>query len=400
MKRLWYRGWHWLCAGIWFERISRLDAGRLSGVGPVLYIGLHRNGAVDGLVYRHVLPHCTFLISTQLRRNPLGRLFFDGIGIARTSDEGDQNRNVIALRECHDLLAAGGALFVFPEGTSSLGPRHLPFKSGAARIVLDHLATGRPLRIVPLGIHYERAWAFRSRVEVVVGEPVPTDLEPALGRFGRLREMKERMTCALEAVGVNFDSSAEQETAEFLSHAAVIGTSRSYFNTLKSFESAIPSGALARWRELEPEFARDGVWRHQGVPLFPAHSHSVTPYILTLAALGPLVLAGLIANLPPLAAAWLAGRKLADGPNVIALWRILVGVPVAVIWFVGMTAAIAMGIGSAAAGGYVVLTLLALKGFHPTGQLAVTVGNGILHGASGGKFRTFLQSLRLESSRE
>src|ERR1041385_6496227 len=34
---------------------------------------------------------------------------------------------------------SGGELFVFPEGTSSLGPRHLPFKAGGAQLALDCL---------------------------------------------------------------------------------------------------------------------------------------------------------------------------------------------------------------------------------------------------------------------
>jgi len=166
----------------------------------VLYVVLHRNGAVDGFVYHQVAPRGVFLISTQLLRSFFSRLFFSGIAVARDKDEGDGSRNAAALHECVNLLADGGALIIFPEGTSSLGPRHLPFKSGAARLALDALAQGVPLRIVPLGIHYERAWAFRSKVEIVVGEPVPTIIPTALGDLGRLREMKRRISAALESV--------------------------------------------------------------------------------------------------------------------------------------------------------------------------------------------------------
>ena len=48
MRRLWYRGCHWLCARIYFERITVLHPSRLPDGGPVLYLGLHRNGAVHG----------------------------------------------------------------------------------------------------------------------------------------------------------------------------------------------------------------------------------------------------------------------------------------------------------------------------------------------------------------
>ena len=119
------------------------------------------------------------------------------------------------------LLADGGELIVFPEGTSSLGPRHLPFKSGAVRIALDALAGGVPLRIVPLGIHYEGAWAFRSKVEVAVGESVSTELPAGLSELGRLKELKRRVTTALESVGTNFTSDEAQQNAERVAYAAL-----------------------------------------------------------------------------------------------------------------------------------------------------------------------------------
>jgi len=60
MKSLWYRWCHWLCARLYFERITVLHPERLPENGPVLYVGLHRNGAVDGFIYRQVLPRGFF----------------------------------------------------------------------------------------------------------------------------------------------------------------------------------------------------------------------------------------------------------------------------------------------------------------------------------------------------
>jgi 1-acyl-sn-glycerol-3-phosphate acyltransferase len=176
MKELWYRFWHWLAARSYFDCITVRYPERLPEDGPCLYVALHRNGAVDGFVYRQAVPRAVFLISSQLRRSFLARCFFCGIAVTRRGDAGDRSENTAALRECVQLLADGGGLVVFPEGTSSLGPRHLPFRNGAASIALEALGRQVPLRIVPLGIHYEQAWAFRSRVEVVVGEPIATTL--------------------------------------------------------------------------------------------------------------------------------------------------------------------------------------------------------------------------------
>ena len=147
MKSLWYRGCHWLCARLYFERITVLHPERLPTDGPILYVVLHRNGAVDGFVYRQVVPRGIVLISTQLRRSFFARLFFCGIAVARKKDEDDQCQNDAALGQCTQLLAGGGELVVSPEGTSALGPRHLPFKSGAVSIALEALTRGVPLRV-------------------------------------------------------------------------------------------------------------------------------------------------------------------------------------------------------------------------------------------------------------
>jgi 1-acyl-sn-glycerol-3-phosphate acyltransferase len=377
MKQLWYRCWHWLCVRSYFEWLTVLHPERLPQAGPVLYVGLHRNGAVDGFVYHQVVPRGVFLVSTQLLRGLFARLFFCGIAVARKQDEDDHSQNEAALHQCTQLLADGGELVVFPEGTSSLGPCHLPFKSGAVRIALDALARGVRFRIVPLGIHYERAWAFRSKVEVVVGESVSTELPAGLGELGRLRAMKRRITAALESVGANFASVEAQQDAERLAYTATLGTPRTYFDSVKSLEAGVPERLLGHLRELESQLASRRVLLHQGVPLFPIGPWLL--YALLLLVLGPIVLAGALANLPPLLAGWLAARKFADGPNVIALWRILVGLPSLVIW-IGCVA-----VGLLFFGGwlwllvYALLTLTALKLLYRVKKLAVAAWNGLMH---------------------
>ena len=375
MKRFWHDRLHWLCALLYYERITVLHPERLPGGGPTLFIVLHRNGAVDGFVYQHAVPHVVSLISTQLLRSAFARFFFCGIAVARGKDADDDSQNAAALDQCRQLLASGGALMIFPEGTSSLGPHHLPFKSGAARIAVDTLAQGIPLRIVPLGIHYEEAWAFRSKVEVVVGEEVATGFAPDLGGFGQLKEMKRRMNSALEAVGANFPSVEVQTDAERLAYAATLGTPHSYFDSLKWFEHGVPEALQQSWRELERGMATRRLWQHQRVPLFPMGPWVV--YAVLLAVTAPMVVAGTLLNLPPLLAGWLAARRFADDRNVIALWRILVGFPVLLVWFVVMLALAGIAGGWWWAAGYAGLTFIALKLFYRVRKLSVAVWNGL-----------------------
>lgn len=377
MAETWYRCFHGFCNRVYFDRVSVICPERLPQSGPALCIGLHRNGAVDGFVYHQILSHAQFMISTQLRRNPLGRLFFDGIEVVRTKDEGETGANEAALKTCLDLLRTGGKLFVFPEGTSSLGPRHLPFKSGAVHLLNEYLRGGGKITVVPLGIHYECPWGFRSNVEVAVGESISVDLPASLSPVGRLKELKRRMRAGLESVGVNVESEARQETIQRLASIATLATPRSYFKTLKTLEASVPPKILDEWRKLEVEISISKLFTHQGVPLFPVGPVWLDACLLLL--LGSLVMAAVLANLPPFFAAWWAGRTFPDDRNVISLWKILIGIPLFGLW-VAVLAVVA-----AFVGGpmwfvlYAVLTVTGLKLYRRVGKLTVAVHNGLRH---------------------
>lgn len=374
--------WHqWLYGFIkwvYFERITLVHPERLPRTGPVLYLGLHRNGAVDGFVYDQVLRHPVFMISTQLRKNWFARLFFQGIAVTRTKDEGDPALNDTALRQCLEHLRTGGALFVFPEGTSSLGPRHLPFKSGAAWLLLDYLAAGNhpPIQVVPVGIHYECPWAFRSRVEVVVGPSIATELPPAASRIERLKTLKRRTQVALEAIGINVPSEADQELIQRLACASTLGTARSYFKSQKTMEAQVPEKIMAGWRTLEPELQRARLWRYQGVPLFP-----IRPVVLYLAGLfffAPVVLAAVAFNLPPFLAGWFAGKKFPDDRNVISLWKILVGVPGFALWIGAVVVTLCLLGKWLWLAAWALVTWAGLKRYRRFKKIAVAVHNALL----------------------
>ena len=373
--------WHgWLYRFIktfYFERITLIHPERLPRTGPVLYLGLHRNGAVDGFVYDQVLRDPVFMISTQLRKNWFARLFFEGITVTRTKDEGDRALNDAALLQCLDHLRAGGELFVFPEGTSSLGPCHLPFKSGAVWLLLDYLEGGDrpPLQVVPLGIHYERPWAFRSKVEVVAGLPISTGLPPDASRIERLKTMKGRMQAALEEVGINVPSEERQELIHRFAYVATLGTARSYFKSLKMMEPAVPGKIMDEWRGLEPALRDAKLWFHQGAPLFPAGAVSL--YLAGLLVVAPIVFAAIALNLPAFIAGWHAGKKLPDGRNVVSLWKILVGLPAFALWSgaVVMTLLLLGKLLWLAA--YLAVTSAGVKLYYRFKKLVVAVHNGL-----------------------
>jgi len=91
-----------------------------------------------------------------------------------TGETASMNKEMFS--QCYDLLAAGGAVLVFPEGTSVTEKRVRKLKTGTARIALgtrDH-SSGVEVSIVPVGLNYANPHRFQSEVFVNIGEPVTT----------------------------------------------------------------------------------------------------------------------------------------------------------------------------------------------------------------------------------
>ena len=139
-----------------------------------LILSNHRNGAIDGFVLSHVFGEKTkFVVGKNLTNYWFKRLFFGGqIEVYRkseTPEEGEHNKNM--LKHASELIKHGTPVIMFPEGTSHLEKGFLPIKKGAALIV--HTLGGK--KIVPVGLHYERGWSFRSDVIVKIGDPVEVE---------------------------------------------------------------------------------------------------------------------------------------------------------------------------------------------------------------------------------
>ena len=350
MRELWYQAVLWVLIRLYYRRIEVVGT-VVDATVPVLYIGLHRNGAIDGMIYKQVAPNATFLISEQLTRSWFGRLFFTGIEVSRDKDvrretggaagEGPstapkaaRTRNADSLDRSVAHLIGGGTLFILPEGTSDLGPQHLPFKSGVAVILDRALAAGAPVRVVPTGIFYACPEGFRSDVTVVVGGDISTDGIADLDRQARPRELMSRMTAALEAIGVNVDTAGELDRVETMAAMAADSGAR-YYDRLKALErTPVPEHIGDEWRSVSKAVDAGELSTEHGTPVLSRRGVIWNAVWLCIQA--PIVAAGAIVNLPVLVGAWLAARRMADARNTIALWRILAGAPLALAWILAV----------------------------------------------------------------
>lgn len=206
-----------------FYRVSRV--GPPIPDGPVLIVANHPNSLMDALVVlkvtgRRVRP----LARAPLFDQPIMGHVLRGLGALpvyrRQDDPGQTWRNREVFREVIRALSDGEAVLLFPEGLSHSEPRLAKIKTGAARIALraeEAAGWGLGLRVVPVGLTYERKHAFRGRAAAVVGEPVVVSdwrEQRATDEWAAVEDMTVALRAALEAVTLNLPTREDRELVE------------------------------------------------------------------------------------------------------------------------------------------------------------------------------------------
>lgn len=153
--------------------------------GPVVLVANHFGGAADAIVLMDVLPRRPRILADDtIWRYPVARQVMDWLGAipvhrGRSAHGGDAHSgvdNTDMFASCHEALARGESVLIFPEGITRDEPSIGTVRSGAARIALGARGTGvEGVSIVPVGIHYDDKAAFRSSVYVRQGEPIDLD---------------------------------------------------------------------------------------------------------------------------------------------------------------------------------------------------------------------------------
>jgi 1-acyl-sn-glycerol-3-phosphate acyltransferase len=205
-----------VAARIFFRRIELAGLERVPADSPVIFAVNHPNALIDPLFLLSFAPRpVSFLAKAPLFRTPLIRWFvraFDSIPVYRKQDAAQTgvsapqgNRETFA--QARAVLQRGGAIAIFPEGTTHSDPRLRELKTGAARIALG---AGIRVSIVPTGLYYTSKQTFRSSALAYFGAPIDVEPEPVDENAEPNPESVERLTdridAALDEVTLQADS--------------------------------------------------------------------------------------------------------------------------------------------------------------------------------------------------
>jgi 1-acyl-sn-glycerol-3-phosphate acyltransferase len=222
--------------------VANLD--RIPRHGPVFLAANHPNSLTDAMVVGWTSPrHVRFTAKATLFANPLAARLLRAVGVVplrRAADEQkgsstadsatlDASRNAASFSAVADALAEDACIVVFPEGKTHDEPFMAPVRTGLARMALmarDERQV-RGIRIVPVGLLFERKAEPRTRILLQVGEPIDVDtLAAGPSAVATLTELIEQR---LRAITLNFESRADAERIQLLSEtlAALVEPSSS-----------------------------------------------------------------------------------------------------------------------------------------------------------------------------
>lgn len=178
-------------------RTTVVDADKVPASGPVLLASNH-TGVLDGPLVFGMSPRPThFLVKTELFHGPVGWVLDHCGQIPIDRSRADRR----ALQQAVSVLARGGVVGVFPEGSRGLGDvaavhagvTWLALASGAPVVPIACLGTRRP------GVGVGRPPAPGQRVAVVFGDPVRLTATDGLPRREVNRQQTERLRRLLAA---------------------------------------------------------------------------------------------------------------------------------------------------------------------------------------------------------
>lgn len=163
-----------------YYRIDVKGLDKIPDNQPFILAPNHSNGFVDPVILPVFLrPQVRFFargdvfkgkvakwILNQMNASPMYRMQ-EGFAEIKKNDK--------SFEECRSLLSANKPILIFPEGLCVQQRRVQPLKKGLSRIVfqtLESIDYSKDILVIPVGMNYQAAPRFRSKVFIDVGNPI------------------------------------------------------------------------------------------------------------------------------------------------------------------------------------------------------------------------------------
>ncbi|KAK0505265.1 hypothetical protein EDD18DRAFT_1061095 [Armillaria luteobubalina] len=174
-----------VAAGSFFTEIRVIGEENVPKDGPIIVAATHHNMILDPIILSTSFPYKRILhywSKASLYTNPVVRYILLSTGNIPV-DRKSKDRQVL-FKGTFEALSKGGAVALFPEGTSYTEPRIMQVKDGAAWAALEYTkwlkenpekAPSNEVKIIPAAIVYTNKSKYRSNVIVEFGRPISMD---------------------------------------------------------------------------------------------------------------------------------------------------------------------------------------------------------------------------------
>jgi glycerol-3-phosphate O-acyltransferase/dihydroxyacetone phosphate acyltransferase len=364
----------------YYSDVTFVGTDRIPAEGPILVVMNHPNALVDVLVAARAVPRrLRFTAKATLFSNPVSSVFFRWVGVLplrRASDEAargeavDPTRNAQSFAAVADAFARSRAILIFPEGKSHDDPAMAPARTGAARMVMQAIETRHvpDIRIVPIGLIFERKDRPRSRIVALVGDPIEAK-RLVEGSADPVTVLTTSIDGALRSLTLNYSSvdDAERDARIARILQAVLRLDAPSIGTAGDFQGrAVIARLLPGFRRVllseDSELKNRALALESGLVGFDAELKanriSVDDFSIALGvkqgavfvlretgillAAGPIALWGWISHLIPFRAALFAGKRVRHSAADPAMRTIVAGAAFVLMMYMLQGAAVAL----------------------------------------------------------
>jgi len=169
-----------LAIHLYFKKITIKNLDLVPQDAPIIFAANHPGAFMDPIVIASVInKQLHFLARGESFSNSVSRWIFGNLNmipIYRPSETPElMHKNKDVFNHAFSLLEKGGAIIIFPEGSSKTERRIRKVKTGAARIAMGAEAKHNfslGVKIIPIGLNYGQLHRFQSDVFINIADPI------------------------------------------------------------------------------------------------------------------------------------------------------------------------------------------------------------------------------------